>query len=102
VAFLRDVGTYLDISLYEEAVTHHLGGEEQVLQDVEIISGKTVLGPQKFRLVAPGVAFKVTASSAAPSMFEIHARRLLEHTRLDAIQWINVTLNEVSFRTIRR
>jgi len=102
VAFLRDIGTGLDTNLYEEAVTHYLGGEGQVLQDVEIIYGKTVLGPQKFRLVAPGVTFKVTASSAAPSLFEIHARRLLEHARMDAIQWINVTLNEVSFQTIRR
>jgi hypothetical protein len=102
VAFLRDIGTGLGANLYEEALTHHLGGEEQALQDVEIISGKTVLGLQNFRLVAPGAAFKVTASSAAPSMFEIHARRLLEHTRLEAIQWINITLNEVSFRTIRR
>jgi GxxExxY protein len=102
VAFLRDIGTGLGTNLYEEAVTHHLGGEERVLQDIEILSGKTVLGSQKFRLVAPGVALKVTASSAASSMFEIHARRLLEHTRLDAVQWINITLNEVSFRTIRR
>jgi GxxExxY protein len=101
-AFLRDVGTGLDINLYEEALTHHLGGDEKVLQDVEIISGETILGPQKFRLIAPGVAFKVTALSAASNMFEIHARRLLEHTRLTAIQWINVTLNEISFRTIHR
>jgi GxxExxY protein len=101
-AFLRDVGAGLDINLYEEALTHHLGGDEKVLQDVEIVSGETILGPQKFRLVAPGVAFKVTALSAASDMFEIHARRLLEHTQLDAIQWINVALNEISFRTIRR
>jgi GxxExxY protein len=101
-AFLRDVGAGLDINLYEEALTHHLGGDEKILQDVEIVSGDTILGPQKFRLVAPGVAFKVTALSAASDMFEIHARRLLEHTRLDAIQWINVALNEISFRTIHR
>src|SRR5262245_40431362 len=100
--FLRDVGTGLDINLYEEALTHLLGGDEIVLQDVETVSGETDLGPQKFRLVTPGVAFKVTALSAASNTFEIHARRLLEHTRLDAIQWINVALNEVSFRTIRR
>ncbi|HKQ74828.1 MAG TPA: GxxExxY protein [Blastocatellia bacterium] len=102
VAFLRDVGTGLDINLYEEALTHLLGGDEIVLQDVEIVSGETALGLQKFRLVAPGVAFKVTALSTASNMFEIHARRLLEHTQLDAIQWINVTLNDVSFRTICR
>jgi hypothetical protein len=101
-AFLRDVGTGLDINLYEEALTHHLGGEEKVLQDVEIISDETILGPQKFRLIAPGVAFKGAALSAASNMFEIHARRLLERTRLNAIQWINVALNEISFRTIHR
>jgi GxxExxY protein len=44
----------------------------------------------------------LTALSAASNMFEIHARRLLEHTRLNAIQWINVALNEISFRTIHR
>jgi hypothetical protein len=51
---------------------------------------------------APGVAFKVTALPEDSNLFEIHARRLLEHTRLDAIQWINVARKEVSFRTIRR
>lgn len=101
-AFLRDVGTGLDINLYEEAVTHHLGGEERVAQDIVVVSGGMALGPQKFRLVAPGVAFKVTALPANSNLFETHARRLLEHTRLDAIQWINVSMNEVSFRTIRR
>ncbi len=33
-AFLREVGACLDISLYEEALTHLLGGEEQTLQEV--------------------------------------------------------------------
>jgi GxxExxY protein len=101
VAFLRDVGASLDISLYEEALTHLLGGEEQVVQEVEVISGGKILGPQKFRLVTPGVAFKVTAMSD-PDPFVVHARRLLDHTSLKALQWINVTRNEVSFRTIRK
>jgi GxxExxY protein len=101
-AFLRDVGAGLDINLYEEALTHHLGGDEKALQDVEIVSGETILGLQKFRLFAPGVAFKVTALPEGSNLFEIHARRLLEHTRLDAIQWINVALNMISFRTIHR
>ncbi|MGH9769419.1 MAG: GxxExxY protein, partial [Blastocatellia bacterium] len=56
VAFLRDVGTYLDIRLYEDALTHLLGGEEQVTQDIDVVSGGLVLGSQKLRLAAPGVA----------------------------------------------
>ena len=102
VAFLRDIGTCLDISLYEDALTHLLGGEERVTHEIEVVSGGTTLGPQKFRLLAPRVAFKVTALPENSNLFEIHARKLLEHTRLDAIQWINVARKEVSFRTISR
>jgi hypothetical protein len=79
-----------------------LGGEEQVLQQVKVISGGGVLGSQKFRLVASNVTFKVTALSNDPGQFENHARRLLEHTSLEAIQWINITRNVLSFQTIRK
>lgn len=100
-AFLREVGTNLDLGLYEEALTHWLGGEDQVLQEVEVISGGTILGLQKFRLVAPKVALKITAFDSL-SPFEVHAKRLLEHTALDAIQWVNITRKKVTFRTIRK
>ncbi|MGH9843795.1 MAG: GxxExxY protein [Blastocatellia bacterium] len=100
-AFLRDVGTNLDLGLYEEALMHRLGGEEQVLQEVEVVSGGVFLGPQKFRLAAPTVALKVTAfDDLAP--FEMHTRRLLAHTTLEALDWINITRQLVSFRTIRK
>ncbi len=99
-AFLREVGTGLDNALYEEALTHLLGGEERVVQEIEVTSENVSLGAQKFRLAAPQVALKVTALSN-PTPFEIHARRLLKHTGLEAIQWINLTRNEVSFRTIQ-
>jgi hypothetical protein len=56
---------------------------------------------QSFRLVAPDVALKITALSF-PEPFEIHARRLIEHTNLKVIQWINITRKELSFRTICR
>ncbi|MDX2040835.1 MAG: GxxExxY protein [Acidobacteriota bacterium] len=102
-AFLRDVGTCLDNNLYEEALTHLIGGEEQVLQEVEVVSGKTLLGRQKFRLIMPDVAFKTTEfTEASPGLFVAHARKLLEHTKLQAIQWINIARNEVLFQTIRR
>ncbi len=101
IAFLRDIGTGLDLGLYEEALTHLLGDEEKVLREVEVVSGGTILGPQKFHLAAPGVAFKVTTLPADSVQFETHTRRLLEHTSLKAVQWINVTRNEVSFQTIR-
>lgn len=101
-AFLRSIGAGLDISLYEEAISYWYGGEEYVLRDVEVTEAKRVLGAQKFRLLAPRVAFKVTTSLEDPNWFEQHVRKIFVHTRLEAVQWINVTRNEVVFRTLRR
>ena len=36
-----------------------------------------------------------------PCYYEEHARRLLVHTDLQAILWINIGLHEVKFVTIR-
>jgi len=99
-AFARDIGAGLDNTLYEEALTHLLGGEEQVVREIGVISGEGRLGEQAFHLVAPDVAFIVTSLNS-PAPFESHTQRLLRHTTLRAIQWINLTRRELTFRTIR-
>lgn len=101
-AFIREVGTNLDNSLYEEALTHWLGGEELVLQEVKVVSADVALGSQAFRQAAPNVAFKITTFNAVVDHFETHVRRLMEHTTLAAIQWINIAQQEVLFRTIHK
>lgn len=101
-AFVRDVGTCLDVSLYEEALTYRLGGERQVEREVEVVSDGCSLGTQKLRLAQPDVAIKVTTLPANLDSFQIHARRLLAHVKLEAIQWINVARHELTFTTIRK
>jgi GxxExxY protein len=101
VDFLRDWGIGLALSLYEEALTHFLGGPQRVVQNVDILCDGVLLGHQRFRLVAPDVAFKITALKKDTNRFESHAHRLLAHTKLRAIQWINITRREVTFQTIR-
>ena len=97
-----DLGTGLSLSLYEDALTQFLGGEERVIADVPVVSRGVTLGTQRFRLIAPGVAFKVTALEGQTGAFKGHAMRLLTHAALDAIQWINVSRDQVTFRTLRR
>lgn len=100
---LRDWGTGLDIELYEQALTHFLGGDAKVLNDVEVVLDGRTIGRQKVRLANPAAAFKITAISAdATGRFEEHTRRFLDHTRLQAIHWINVTREFVVFKTIRK
>lgn len=102
VELLRDLGTGLDVSLYEDAITQFLGGSEVVKRPVAVFSGDHCLGTQPFRLVRPGSALKVTAINDDLASFDAHARRLLSHTRLESIEWINVARHCVTFRTLHR
>ena len=103
LALLRDVGTGLDINLYESAVSHIFGGDSAVTQEVAIFAGSRRLGSQRLRLAAPGWAFKVTAvDDSSLSDFEDHARRVLAHTTLDGFHWINVNRHSVAFTTIEK
>jgi GxxExxY protein len=100
-ALLSDWGSGLDIGLYEEALTHLLGGEEKVNVPIPVIGSKGRLGDQKFRMLAPDVAFKLTALTEEENNFESHARRLLEHTSLKAIHWANMRHGKITFTTIQ-
>lgn len=102
-AFLRDWGTCLDLCLYEDALTHFLGGEDNVLAEVDVVRGVRRLGSQKVRLAGPTSALRITAIDEAKRRhFRDHARRFLEHTALRSIQWINITRSAVIFATINR
>ena len=96
VTLVRDWGTCLDLALYEEAMTHFMGGES-VFQDVPVDN----LGTQRTRLIAPDVSFKITALSENTEAFVLHARRSLSHTPLRAILWANMTPQGLSFSTIQ-
>jgi GxxExxY protein len=99
---LHDVGAGLDLELYQDAVTELCGGEERVKQRIEVTSGGHTIATQRIRLVEPNVAFKITTLSDGLADFESHARRLLAHTRLDAIQWININRKCVALRTLHK
>lgn len=100
LSLIHDWGSGLDTGLFEEALTHFLGGEEQVLLPVPVIGAKGHLHDQKLRLVAPGVAFKLTSFPDRLDAFETHAQRLLKHTNLKAIHWANITHHQVTFTTL--
>lgn len=100
LSLLRDLGTGLEIALYKDAVTQCFGGAQQVETDVPVALGGHPLGVQRMRLIAPGVAFKITGLDNSLAQFEKHARRLLGHTNLRAIAWINITMKRVTFTTL--
>jgi GxxExxY protein len=102
-AALRDWGTGLDLSLYEDAATHFYGGPEHVLGLTEVRDGRRLIGCQPVRLAAPDIAFKITVMQPKTyATFEDHARRFLAHSSLAALQWINITQGQVLFKTLGR
>lgn len=101
MALIHDWGTGLEISLYEEGLIHFLGGEPAVDVAVPVLGSNGQIAVQRMRLVAPNVAFKLTAISDRRDAFLTHARRLIQHTTVAAIHWANITTNHVTFTTIR-
>jgi GxxExxY protein len=99
---LADWGTCLELSLYEEALTHFLGGEPAVVRRVPVMLGSELIGHQPFRHVSDGVAFKLSAFEDPDAMprFECHAKRLLKHTKLRALLWINIGRQRITFTTL--
>jgi hypothetical protein len=83
-----------------DALTHFLGGEDRVVQEIDVLSEGRCISHQKVRLAGTAAAFKVTALFDALDKFESHALRFLQHTDLKHLLWINVTLQTVMMKTL--
>jgi GxxExxY protein len=99
---LKDWGTGLELPLYEAAMVHFLGGAQAAIQDVDVVMGHRKLGHQPFRVVAPNVAFKLTALESSLDAFEAQSRQLLKQTSLSAILWANIVHQRVTLTTLAR
>ncbi|MEK7675330.1 MAG: GxxExxY protein [Verrucomicrobiota bacterium] len=98
---LREWGAFLDLTLYQEALTWFLGGEDQVMQRLEIHRDGRVLGTQRVPVHARGIAFRLTAHTENLDRAESHLSRFLRHTNLDSLQWLNLNRTDIHFVTLR-
>jgi GxxExxY protein len=101
---LADWGTGLELSLYTEALTHFLGGASNLLLPVMVRFDGGPLGEQIFHHAAEHVAFKLTAFEATDAIecFAPQAQRLLAHTDLAALLWVNIARHRVTFNSLCR
>jgi hypothetical protein len=102
VEILRDWCTCLDLSLYDEAVAHFLGGEPAVLKEVDVLCNGSAIGLQTFRLLKPDTAFKITSFDEIRPRYEASIKGLLEHTPLRQFCWINIGRRKVTFTTLSK
>jgi hypothetical protein len=90
------------VNLYREALVHFQGGPAKVYQAVEVFSGSRHLGVQNFNLVNEYTAFAVTSKPREIGAMREHLERLLYHTRLRAVQWINLNRHVVELTTLSK
>lgn len=100
---LSDVGAGLEVSLYLQAITWHLGGEEKVDRLLPLQRGNTKLAAQRFNLINDSAAFAITAFPfSSMRRQQKHLQTLLELSPLKSIHWINTTVHHLHLLTLTR
>ena len=98
----NDWGVFLETPLYVAALIHLLGGESRVSAKIPLTRGGRVLGTQPIHLLTSEVAFRVTALKDNLEYYGSHLRKLLDHTGLRAVQWVNLCQHAIQWVTIAR
>jgi GxxExxY protein len=102
LTLLSDWGAFLEVSLYQKALIHFLGGETNVVRRLLLSRNGMPLAAQRFLVHASGVGFRLTALTDGITAQESHLRRLLALTDLRAMQWINLNHTEIQLVTLTR
>ena len=99
---LNDWGTFLDFNLYKEALIHFLGGKDNLVKPIDIVKNSTIIGQQKIIMLNNNVAIHISGIAEARKHYVQHMYRFLEHTNLNAIQWINFNQQTITLTTIKK
>ncbi len=98
---LLDWGAFLDYKLYKKALIFFLGGEDNVIQNINIIDNNKIIGKQNFTLLNNKTAFHLSGIFHKFEFYEKHIQRLLNFVDLETIQWVNFNKHKITFKTIR-
>jgi GxxExxY protein len=98
---LDDWGAFLEVNLYREALLHFIR-LRTLAEHVEVLDGDRVAGRQPANLIASDIALACTAFTERADAMEAHLRRLLLHTRLQAVQWLNFNRENIELVTLTK
>lgn len=97
---LNDWGAFLRTDLFYDAVIHFRGGEENVIKEIEVVEDGRRIGTQKKHLLNSTTAFNISAVTRYERQHAEHLRRMIRHTNLKAMQWVNFNHDFIAFRTL--
>ena len=101
-SLLEDWGAFLELNLYREALQHFLGGQDTCVQPVNIEVNGRVVGTQKMSLLNSDNAWHLSAARIHLQSYEKHLVRLIQHTRLKSIHWINLDQRHITIKTLKK
>jgi GxxExxY protein len=98
---LTDWGVFLEASLYREALLRLLDGPCAGIQPIDVVVGGRVVGAQNMSMLCAGSVWHLSAVREHLRSYETHLIRLLSHTRLEQMHWINLDQQTVTLKTLR-
>ena len=101
-ALLDDWGGFLEVALYREALLYFLGGPETGVQPIGVEVAGRIVGTQRMCVLDAETAWHLSAVLQHLASYETHIVRLLGHTRLKRIHWINLDQRTVTLKTLRK
>lgn len=102
-ALIADWGTSLSVGLYTEAITENLGGQELVVRQVPMHLNGHAIGAQRFHLVEPATAFKISTFNAPDlTSHRKQFRKLINPSSLVSLYWVNIARHRLRFECIHR
>ena len=99
---LADWGAFLEASLYRDALLHLLKSPGAGIIPVEIRVSDRVVGTQKMCMLNAGTAWHLSAIRQHFGPYETHIRRLVSHTALERIHWINLNHKTITLKTLTK
>ena len=95
---LSEWGVFLDYRLFTEALVHFLGGIEKIICPVKIYFNNKIVGEQKMTLLNDTTAFHLSGISKAFKSYENNIIRLIQHTQITTVQWINFNKRNITIK----
>jgi GxxExxY protein len=99
---LRDLGLFLEVSLYREALFKLMEKDSLGFKEVEIHSAGGVLGSHRMCLLDRETAWHLSAVRDHFETYGIHLTRLISHSNLRRLHWINLNHRQVNLKTFKK
>ncbi len=97
---LADWGAFLNAELYRDALLHLTRTPESGIQNVPIVVRGRLAGQQKLCILDPRTGWHLSTIRQHQDAYEVHIHRLIAHTPLTKLHWINLDQRKVTLKTL--